>query len=133
MVLIQNRRITVKKKFKNAEMAVMLNQLRPLLSHRDKIGYVAARNFRILGECLTEYETFRNSLIEKYGEEVKGEHGQTTIGIKVDSPNFQKFCDEMAPFNEMEHEVELMTAKYTEAIGCLSGEEILGVDWMLED
>ena len=39
----------------------------------------------------------------------------------------------MAPFNEMEHEVELMTAKYTEAIGCLSGEEILGVDWMLED
>ena len=82
----------------------MLNQLRPLLSHRDKIGYVAARNFRILGECLTEYETFRNSLIEKYGEEVKGEHGQTTIGIKVDSPNFQKFCDEMAPFNEMEHD-----------------------------
>ena len=83
MVLIQNRRITVKKKFKNAEMAVMLNQLRPLLSHRDKIGYVAARNFRILGECLTEYETFRNSLIEKYGEEVKGEHGQTTIGINL--------------------------------------------------
>lgn len=105
----------MKKKFKNAEMAVMLNQLRPLLSHRDKIGYVAARNFRILGECLTEYETFRNSLIEKYGEEVKGEHGQTTIGIKVDSPNFQKFCDEMAPFNEMEHEVELMTAKYPRA------------------
>lgn len=123
----------MKKKIKNAEMAVMLNQLRPLLSHRDKIGYVAARNFRILGECLTEYETFRNSLIEKYGEEVKGEHGQTTIGIKVDSPNFQKFCDEMAPFNKMEHEVELMTAKYEAAIGCLSGEEILAVDWMLED
>lgn len=123
----------MKKKLKNAEMAAMLNQLRPLLSHRDKIGYVAARNYRILGECLTEYEAFRNNLIEKYGEEIKGERGQTAIGIKVDSPNFQKFCDEMAPFNEMEHEVELMAAKYTDAIGNLSGEEILGIDWMLED
>ena len=43
------------------------------------------------------------------------------------------FCDELAPFNEMEHEVELMTAKYEDTIGCLSGEEILLLDWMLED
>lgn len=123
----------MKKKFKNAEMAVMLNQLRPLLSHRDKIGYVAARNYRILSECLTEYEAFRNSLIEKYGEAIKDDHGRPIIGVKVDSPNFQKFCDEMAPFNEMEHEVEIMTAKFDETIGCLSGEEILGIEWMLED
>lgn len=114
-------------------MAVMLNQLRPILSHRDKIGYVAARNYRILSECLTEYEAFRNSLIEKYGEAIKDDHGRPIIGVKVDSPNFQKFCDEMAPFNEMEHEVEIMTAKFDETIGCLSGEEILGIEWMLED
>ena len=123
----------MKKKLKNAEMAVMLNQLRPILSHRDMIGYVAARNCRILSECLTEYEAFRNSLIEKYGETTKDGKDRPIIGIKVDSPNFQKFCDEMAPFNEMEHEVDLMVAKYTDAIGCLSGEEILEVDWMLED
>lgn len=123
----------MKKKLKNAQMAAMLNQLRPILPHRDKIGYVAARNFRILSECLTEYEAFRDSLIEKYGEEIKDEHGRTSIGIKVDSPNFKAFCDEMAPFNEMEHEVELMTAKYEDAIGFLTGEEILGIDWMLED
>lgn len=123
----------MKKKLKNAEMAVMLNQLRPILSHRDKIGYVAARNYRILSECLTEYEAFRNSLIEKYGEAIKDDHGRPIIGVKVDSPNFQKFCDEMAPFNEMEHEVEIMTAKFDETIGCLSGEEILGIEWMLED
>lgn len=123
----------MKKTLKNAQMAGMLNQLRPILSHRDKIGYVAARNYRILSECLTEYEAFRNRLIEKYGEEITDEHGQTTLGVKVDSPAFKEFCDEMAPFNEMEHEVELMTAKYDEAIGCLSGEEILRVDWMLED
>lgn len=123
----------MKKKLKNAEMAVMLNQLRPILSHRDKIGYVAARNYRILSECLTEYEAFRNSLIEKYGEATKDDQGRPIIGVKVDSPNFQKFCDEMAPFNEMEHEVEIMTAKFDETIGCLSGEEILGIEWMLED
>ena len=51
----------------------------------------------------------------------------------MDSPNFQQFCDELAPFNEMEHEVELMMAKYDDAVGNLSGEEILAIDWMLED
>ena len=53
--------------------------------------------------------------------------------LKMDSPNFQQFCDELAPFNEMEHEVELMMAKYDDAVGNLSGEEILAIDWMLVD
>lgn len=123
----------MKKKLKNAQMMGMLNQLRPILARRDKIGYVAARNFRMLSDCLTEYEAFRSSLIEKYGEEAKDEQGRPMVGIKIGSPNFQQFCDELAPFNEMEHEVELMAAKYSDAIGNLSGEEILEVDWMLED
>ena len=29
--------------------------------------------------------------------------------------------------------MELMTAKYSEAEGNLTGEEILAIDWMLED
>ena len=123
----------MKKRLKNSRMAEMMVNLRPLLSHRDKIGYIAARNYRVLGEALTEYETFRNSLIEKYGEEITDGHGQTTIGVKIDSPKFKDFCDELAPFNAMEHEVELMIAKYEDAIGCLTGEEILAVDWMFED
>ncbi len=123
----------MKKKLKNAQMAAMLNQLRPILSHRDKIGYVAARNFRILSECLTEYEAFRNNLIEKYGEETRDEHNRPVIGVNIDSPNFEAFCKELAPFNEMEHEVDLMSAKFTDTIGCLTGEEILGIEWMLED
>ena len=123
----------MKKKLKNAQMVAMLNQLQPILSHRDKIGYIAARNYRILSECLTEYEAFRNSLIEKYGEETKDDRGRPIIGVKVDSPNFKLFCDELAPFNEMEHEVEIMTAKYDDVIGCLSGEEVLSIGWMLED
>ena len=98
----------LKKQLKNSEMVVMVQ---------------------------TEYGAFKHDLINKYGEPDKDESGNETgtISIKVGSPNFKAFCDELAPFNEMEHEVELMTAKYEDTIGCLSGEEILPLDWMLED
>lgn len=125
----------MKKILKNSMMNEMLRQLRPILSHRDKIGYIAARNYRILDDCLTEFQVFRDELIKKYGEVDKDKNGNElpTISINVGSPNFKRFCDELEPFNNMEHEVDLMTAKFEDAIGCLSGEEILGIDWMLED
>ncbi len=123
----------MKKVLKNSQMVVMRNQLAPLLSHTDKLGYIAARNARMLTNNLIEYERVRDTLIEKYGEQVIDQNGAATMQIKVDSPEFKKFCDEIAPFNEMEHEVELMTAKFEDTIGCLSGEEILAIDWMLED
>lgn len=122
-------------KLKNAIRLQMLEQLEPLLSRRDKIGYVAARNYRTLSNSLTEYITFRSDLIKKYGEPVKDENGFETgnISLKIGTPAFKAFCNEMAPFNEMEHEVELMTINYDEVVGILTGEEILGIDWMLED
>lgn len=125
----------MKKVLKNAVMMDMLTQLKPLLSHRDKIGYAAARNHRRLAECLTEYERFRNGLIEKYGEHEKDENDRELpeISLSVNSPNFKMFLDEIAPYNEMEHEVEIMTLPYSDAIGVLTGEEILAVDWMLVD
>ncbi len=123
----------MKKTLKNIQMLEMITQLKPLLSHRDKIGYAAARNYRILANSLMEYIAFRNALIEKYGETGKDENGQPTAQISVNSPKFKMFCEELEPYNNMEHEVELMMAKYEDAIGCLTGEEILSVDWMLED
>lgn len=125
----------MKKVLKNAVMVDMLLQLKPFLARRDKIGYAAARNHRRLAECLTEYERFRNSLIEKYGEQDQDEEGNTlnTISISLNSPNFKMFADELSPYNDMEHEVELMTLPYSEAIGVLTGEEILAIDWMLVD
>lgn len=123
----------MKHTFKNVEMAAMLENLKPLLSRRDKIGYAAARNFRFLSQTLTEYFSIRNDLIRRYGTEMTGEGGTKSVGIHVNSPEFQKFCDELAPFNEMEHEVELMTVRFDEVVGILSGEEILRIDWMLED
>lgn len=125
----------MKKKLKNSQMVIMRHTLEPLLSHSDKIGYVAARNVRSLSTSLIEYDTFKRKLLDKYGERDKDENGDDvgTISIKVDSPNFKAFCDELAPFNQMEHEVEIMTCKYDEVIGFLTGEEILAIDWMLED
>ena len=125
----------MKKTLKNTVMVDMLMQLKPLLSRRDKIGYAAARNHRRLAECLTEYERFRNSLIEKYGEHEKDENGNElpSISLSSTSPNFKMFLSELAPYNEMEHEVELMELPYSEVIGSLSGEEILAIDWMLVD
>lgn len=120
---------------KNSELVAMMHQLEPVLSQRNRIGYAAARNFRILSDTLTEYNQFKMELIEKYGEPDKAEDGTElpTVSIKVGSPSFKLFCDEMAPYNNMEHEVELMTVKFEDVIDVLSGEEILGIDWMLEE
>lgn len=126
----------MKKTFNNLEMVAMVQELRPLLSHRDIVGYAAARNTRVLSRSLTEYTAFRDRLVEKYGEsETDGDAGRETgrIVLKMDSPKFQEFLNELEPFNVMEHEVELMTLKYGDVIGALSGEEILSIDWMLED
>ncbi len=116
-------------------MVEMLRGLAPVLSQRNRIGYAAARNCRVLSDSLTEYNRFKNELIEKYGEPDKAEDGTElpTISIKIGSKAFKLFRDEMAPYDNMEHEVELMTVKYEDVIDVLSGAEIVGIDWMLED
>lgn len=125
----------MKLKKKNYELEEMLGQLSPLLKHKDKIGYVAARNTRILRDTLTEYFTFKNELIQKYGEPERDVHGDetSTICINQDSPNFSKFAEEYEKIADIEHEVELMSLTYNDIIGALTGEEILAVDWMLTD
>ena len=55
----------MKKKLKNSEVLVYLKSLKPLLARRDKIGYVAARNYRFLSNSIVEFDTIRLSLIEK--------------------------------------------------------------------
>lgn len=120
---------------KNSELVAMMHQLEPILSQRNRLGYVAARNYRILSDTLTEYNRFKMELVEKYGEPDRAGDGTEllTVSIKIGSPSFKSFCDEMAPYNNMEHEIELMTAKFEDTIDVLSGEEIVGIDWMLEE
>ena len=125
----------MKKCLKNSQMTLMRQQLEPLLPQRNKIGYIVARNYRVLSNALIEYDTFKRELIQKYGTVDRDKDGVDlgTISLKLDSPNFQKFCDELSPLNEVEQEVDLMMAKFEDTIGCLNGEEILAIDWMLED
>lgn len=124
----------MKQAIKNINMEQMLTQLRPVLKCRDKIGYVAARNTRVLKDALTEYLAFKEKLIRTYGEEETSSGvGTGRIYINPDSPNFQAFTEEFEKIADIEHEVELMTLTYDDVIGILSGEEILALDWMLED
>lgn len=122
-------------KFSNIKMEMMLETLKPLLPHRDKIGYIAARNTRILNNTLTEYFTFKRDLISKYGEPDKDENGKETgtVSISPTVSNFNDFLKEFDTIKNIEHNVELMTIPYEEVIGLLNGEEILELDWMLTD
>lgn len=120
---------------KNIQMEMMLEQLRPLLPHRDKVGYAAARNIRRLNDALTEYFEFKRSLIMKYGNADKDSDGNDlgTVSIKPSDDNFTEFAEKFNEIKNIEHEVELMTIKYDDIVGVLSGEEILKLDWMLEE
>lgn len=119
----------------NAKMEAMIEDLKLLLPHRDKIGYAAARNTRILNDALTEYSKFKNDLILKYGKDDTDKEGNAlpTVSLKYSDPNFKEFTKELEKISTIEHSVTLMTLKYEEIIGLLSGEEILRVSWMLED
>lgn len=116
-------------------MEMMLEALKPILPHRDKIGYIAARNTRILNDTLTEYFTFKQELIKKYGTVDKDEKGNelSTISISPASVNFEEFTKDFDKIKDIEHEVELMKIPYEEIIGLLNGEEILKLDWMLTE
>ena len=54
-------------KLMNVEMETMLGQVQSVLGHVDKVGYVAARNTRILNTALTEYFQIKQELITKHG------------------------------------------------------------------
>lgn len=112
----------------------MVRSLEPLLERRDVIGYAAARNTRLLAEQLTEYHKLRDELVEKYGEDEVDENGSPTgrMMLSPKSPKFREFADELGRFASIAHDFEPFAIGYGEAIGKLSGAEMLAVDWMFE-
>lgn len=119
----------------NFKMEEMCGKLEPLLAHRDIVGYVAARNYRILDDNLTEYKKFKEELVCKYGEQEHDEDGNAlpTYKLAYSDENFQKFKEEIEQYSDIEHSVTLMKLDYEKVIGLLSGKEILANDWMFED
>ena len=122
-------------RYTNLEMEQMLKNLEPILERRDVIGYAAARNSRILSTELTEYHKLRDELVAKYGENDVDEDGNPTgqISLAIESPNFKQFADELTRYASISHEPEIFKLKFEEAIGQLSGTELLSVEWMFED
>lgn len=119
----------------NAEMSRMLEAVEKHLSRKDVVGYACARNARILRDELSEFIGIRNELVMKYGEKDVDDNGVPTgqVSLAVESENFAKFAEEIEQFALIEHEPELFKLNYSEAIGALSGEELLEIDWMFED
>lgn len=126
---------TTQKTFSNKEIMEKLQSLQPILAQRNAIGYIAARNSRTLKEALIEYGQFEQDAIMRYGTADVDENGRPlgTTSILPGTDGFQKFIEEMAPLQDIEQTLTIMVTKYEDVIGILSGEEILAVDWMLED
>lgn len=121
--------------YKNIEMEHMIASLEPLLDRTDKIGYAAARNTRILRTEAQEYFARRDKLIQKYGTEKLDKDGNPTgmSEIRIGSPEFEQYANEIQEWALIEHEPELFVLDYEEAIGKLSGAQLLDIDWMFED
>lgn len=119
----------------NMEMEARMEDLKKLLPHRDKIGYIAARNYRILEDNLTEYHKFKDDLIREYGTELVDDKGEKTGQVKISEGDdrYEEFIDKLTEYAEIQHNVEPMKLTYEETIGLLSGEEILALDWLLEN
>ena len=121
--------------YTNEQMAGMINDLEPLLGRTDVIGYAAARNTRILRNECAEYMEMRDRLVNKYGTEMRDENGHPTgrVELRFDSDEFKEFEKEIATYAQMRHVPDLFKIKFEEAIGVLSGSELLACDWMFED
>lgn len=122
-------------KYSNHEMEEMLGRLEKQLERKDVIGYAAARNARVLRSELGEYSKFRDELVMKYGEADADEEGNPTGTVSLDfkSPKFPEFVDEIQRYATIEHEPKLFKLPIGEAIGQLSGTELLELDWMFEE
>ena len=122
-------------RIKNRDVDAMIQALKPFLDNRDMIGYAAARNTRRLEDSAVEYVKFRNAMVEKHGTMEVDENGNATGKISINpwDESFEDFVKELEPYAEQEHEVEIFKIPVSEAIGTLSGHEILALDWMLEE
>lgn len=121
--------------YTNEQMYQMLLSLEPLLERRDIVGYAAARNTRVLQAEAMEYLKRRDELIEKYGEPEFADNGTPTgrTQLQIGSDAYMRFADDLALYSNIKHRPLLFKIPYEEAIGKMSGTEILACEWMLVD
>lgn len=118
----------------NVEMERMMAQLEPYLERTDRIGYAAARNYRILRSETEEYIGRKRQLIAELGEPVVGEDGKPTgnVELRFGTEAFARFEAEIRDWALMRHEPALYTLPVKDAEGAISGAEILRLEWMFD-
>lgn len=121
---------------KNSELNLYLNNMSNFLNRSDIVGYICARNSRVILDALVEYQDVQHKLINELGKEIFDDEGKPTgqMGINVsDKENFEKFLSGIKPYADIEQRVDILTLNYDEVQGILTGSEILLLDFMCID
>ena len=119
----------------NMQMDAMREVAAKHLDRRDMIGYACARNVRALEDELREYLDVKDALVVEYGAAEEDEEGNPTGSYRFvpGSEEHRAFLRELAPYMDVTGDPRIMKLKYEEAIGKLTGQELIELDWMFED
>lgn len=122
-------------KLTNFAMETMINLLEPFLDDSELLGYAAARNIRKLQDGCKEYINKKVEIVKKYGEKELDADGNETGGfvVKETAEGFKQAAEELDKFGNIEHEVELFKIPISEAMGKMTGRQILELGFMFED
>jgi len=122
-------------KFTNYKMMLNVQKMEDFLSRTDIIGYACAVNTAKFKTVLEPFMQLRDNLVAQYGTDEKDENGKLTgrSVIPMDTPEFNKFKEEIDKLGNIEHDVDIYTIPSEIVIDKLSGEDILSIIWMLEN
>ena len=125
----------MKVKKANLELENMLASLSSVIDRTDVIGYTAAKNTLAIQGAITAYIETRDRLIEKYGDQETDANGVPTGRMHIDPSmdDFPAFLEELQQIATRESKVTVETLPYAEAIGKISGTQLLALDWMFEE
>lgn len=116
----------------NREAAAMAEVCERWMDDTGLLGYACARNARRLADATVEYARIKNDAIREFGHEVTDEGGRVTAyTVEPGSDGFAGFMQRVAPFADLECDVEIMTVPASEVIGKMSGRDSLDIDWMI--
>lgn len=117
----------------NTEMHRRLMMLSKYTACGGTVGYAIARNSRRLRDACQEYLNLYKVGLDKYGEIVEGPNGEPQRAIAYTSAHVQQFIAELEPYAHIKHEVEVFQVPMSEAIGQLTAQGMLDLDFMLVD
>lgn len=93
-------------KLTNQQMDMALNVLQEISTKTSgKLGYIVAKNMRILSNELVEYYKIKDETIKELGSPDDEGH----YSIKVDSSEFKQFVAKMQEYADIETDVNIIT------------------------